>query len=1045
MNWAKLKQQVDKTTLGCGIPPGFGTKLYAEFNSKLYNMYAKLDKFEIDSTSLSLFGEDDVKHMIKVNVPLKEALDVNKTGSVLDHRFGTTAKDVVCGTCCQTNLTCPGHYGYIKLNIQMIHPLYVSYLPHILRAVCQSCGNLIANESSLHGSPQERLEQAESIGVAKRKCPTCSYVNHLITTQTRIKPADYYKDDVKVLDFINNILPVKKATKDDEAVIMSFKELDRILGGITMSAKHALGFGDPDMRAIIMKNVIVCPVSARPGQTLTGVFENSNMSLMYDLILRTNMNIYPGEHNIKDRNYLFMLINRMIDKPTPNVSAIAMFVNVKEQISRKSGVFRSNAMGKRIDFSSRTVLSPASETCVGEMTYPMQAASMISVPTVVNRYNIDQMRDYWNQGKMLAITPMTPSHPQFEQTIFVTKMMRDTYKPYLNDVCHRHVMNGDMIMFNRQPTLNMYALRAVQALIVDRNQRVNGINSCVTKPHNADFDGDEGNVYVLQTMESQVEAKLLTNIRNSIVSSSYGSPIVSIQYHGIVGLFLLTKDNVVLDEEDWYEGFRMFWGNRAAFMVDGLHGHKRLEDVKVEDPKDFFMRLQASGIHPLSGKALFSCLLPHDMYYNRGSIKIRSGILLTGPLTKKDISGGNRNIIHTLVSNRGNERCSDFLSSAQKMSDWYLIMNPITFSVSAISPQNPTNKALANYYQDTTNVSTTIPDNLLAYIHDSFHGSELSIRYESVDNWVREHREVLSVNARAFGLDEPFKYSIEYLVETSSARIEDKVRKLPIRKDMSVLELEARENKILAIASETNKTDRDEGIRLLGPDNPLIVMYTSGAKGSEGNIAQLTTSIGQTSVYGRRPEYIVGRTRKHIHGTRTLIFFEGLEEKGFKETIQSRGYINASFLKGTEPAHYIFSMAHERIGVITSRISTAESGYFTRQLIKFCEDLKVTSTGSIKSAQSRFIACTVMDGIDDEKAIVVDSKKHGRYTSPVDVSMIVNEALTRVVNKRLRAGGRPSSMKASVASSYRSTRPSSSFESALSNADDMLYNDAVGA
>ena len=1001
MNWAKLKLNANiapKPTVGCGIPPGFGNKQYETYNSKLYEMMDRHEQFDIEFTRLTLFEESDLDGMIRVTSTIKDAFDDNKTDSVLDARFGTTEKDKVCGTCCQTMLTCPGHYGYIKLSTPIIHPMYHSSLISILRSVCHNCGELIAAPSHIHGSGQERLAIAEKIGTSVRKCDKCSYVNYLIMGESPKTSKDYTMASKNEVDLIDLSFPKKKTTKEDKATLMSVKEIDSILTRITHSAKRHLGMDEINLRSLILKFIVVTPISTRPGSNLTGTFENSNMTSMYDRILYASKHI--DQESVKSRNNYYYLIHRMIDKASPVIPRLELFKNLKEQLSRKSGVFRSNAMGKRVDFASRTVLSPASETCVGEMSYPSEAAKKVTVPEIVTRYNIDRLRDLWIQGWIVAITPKTPSHPQYNQTLFTNKLLLDRYQPYIGDICHRQVMTGDIVMFNRQPTLDRYSLMACQALMASRNKRVHGLNSCATKPHNADFDGDEGNVYILQTIESMAEGRLISNIRNNIVSMSFGSPIVSIQYHGVIGLYNLTKDDIVMDLDDWNDALNLFWGNRSAFTPGGLHGFTEWDRMKVRTPESFFARLKESGIAPTSGKALFSMLLPENFYYTRDDVVIRSGILLKGPLKKGDVGGSNGGIVHLLALMHGNEVASNFLSSAQKMSDWYMMNHSISISLSTFSPVVEANVNLSNYYKSTLGINGSLSDTLLDQIHEEYKHSESANVAPEITEWVTKHRGELNEYFREFGLDKDFVYGVKHIVHNAHKRIQEQVDKLPKRDNMSVFEKEDRENKILNIASRVNKTDRDQGVKLLGKGNVFLQLVDSGAKGSMGNLVQLSTSIGQTSVHGKRPEYEVGRTRENPTGTRTLMFFEGKDDPNFKETIESRGYVNSSYVSGPTPAQFIFSMAQERIGVITSRISTAESGYFTRQLLKFSEDLRVNSTGDVVSAQRRYVCPTILEGFDVSKTIKTGDTINGKYNAPFDTNILIKQLMGDVVNRR---------------------------------------------
>lgn len=1004
MNWAKLKEQAiikPKPLIGCGIAPGFNTKQYEAINSQWFDLADKYPEFEMDYTAFELFGEDDIQNLIHVTTPIREAFDDSKTGSVLDIRFGTNEKDQVCGTCCQTMLTCHGHYGYFKLKRPLIHPLYFHQTIQLLKAVCHNCGELIYNvKTSLLNETRtdktKRLTYYATKGANKRICSSCGSTNPIVTAPSLLSVDAYtaYKGDL-----FEYHLPNVKMTKDTKGQNLSINQVETILSSISKTALSALGIRN-NMRNLVMKYIIVTPISTRPGVNLTGTFENSNMTLMYDHILRLNQHddtvaVFKKKDKTEiDRvvfsNNLFRMVHRLINRSDPKVPFIDLFVNLKEQLSKKSGLLRSSAMGKRINFSSRTVLSPASETSVGEMSYPTDAAKQITIPEVVNIYNIERLRSEWEWGDIMAITPKTQGHPHYNQLLFCTTSLKTVYKPFLKDICHRRLKTGDVVMFNRQPTLDRYSLMAYQAKLVPRNMRVHGINSCATKPHNADFDGDEGNVYISQTIESQVEGRLLTGIRNNIISMSTSRPTVSIQYHGLISLYNLTKNEILLDQEDWDDGFDTFWNNKAAFIPGCLHGYKSYEDYPEQDSSDFDYRLRQSGIPLTSGRALFSSILPPDLYYNRGPVKIRNGILISGPLTKKDMGGSNMGLVH-VISLYGNDYCSDFLSSAQKMADWYLTRRGVSMALTHLRPLVPQNQALRTFYMDTSNTTNQVTDELLRLIHLEFNNPN---RVDQLEEWVRTNRAELIERASEFGLDREFVFDMDTIVQNSHFRIEERVANLANLEAKTALEIEQKEANIMSITGMVDGEDKDAGLKLLGKDNPFVQLVDSGAKGSNGNIAQMTTSIGQTSVYGKRPQYEVARTRNFIEGSRTLCFYLGKEDPGFVETIESRGYINSSYTRGMDPAQFVFMMAHERIGVITSRTSTAESGYFGRQVMKFCEDVRINAMGDVVTAQDRYVAPTIFDGLDMSKLVGVRTQANGMFSTSLSLEFIIKRLIT---------------------------------------------------
>lgn len=984
---------------------------------------------ELGNVSFSLINEEQLDTMVQITTRISKAVDINKTNSILDSRLGTYDSDRVCGTCCQTELTCPGHYGYIKLATPIIHPLMYDYLFKLLRSICHNCGQLIVDPKYLTGSSTlDRLDMAEKYGISTRECMNCGFFNNLVSKPQNYlsMPADAYKN----IDLIEESLPTLKLTKHEPGVIMSMEKISLFLSTIKQEAKDALFIENTDLRAIIMTFLIVPPVIARPPVSVTGKIENSNLTAILDYLVKVNEDCLLDPNDKKKKNWLYRIIYRVLLKERPIIPFLKQYKNLEEQFGGKDGIIRRNGTGKRIDFSSRTVLSPASETSVGEMSYPKKATLEMTSPEVATIYNIDSLREKWYKGELFAITAKTDGHPLYNQVIKWTPSVAQTYAPYLKDVCHVYLRSGHMVLFNRQPTLDKYSLMGYFAKVVDRNTKVNGLNSCSTKPHNADFDGDEGNVYILQTQEAQLETMLVNNVRNNIVSNSHGRPIISIQYHGLLGLYLLTQDTTLLDEEDWQEGFDLFWDGKSAFFPGNIHGFT--EDVQnrsssnptaglsnptaglsnptvglnreIESSEKFKEKLASSGIHQRSGKALFSAILPDDLKYEKGGVEISLGILLKGVIDKDSVGSSSNNIIQIIKNLYGTESASDFLSSVQKMADWYMSKIGFTQSLYDVNPVNDKNQELELYYLSTNPKIKNSIGFVIENIHSIYRQIKENPNQEltgipDIVTWTKNNMEELRNNEVKFGLNESYQPSIEHIVETSINEIDDKIRLLPNPDNMNFFEKTVRENQIISITELVNKNNRDAGISLLGGNsNPTVKMYKSGAKGSPGNTAQMSICIGQTMVYGSRALPVIAPTAKYPGGTRTMMFFEGLEDKNYnKDDVVSAGYINTSYVKGLDASQFIFMMGHERVGIITSRIAVPLAGALSRRMYRMYDDLLVGTLGDVVSAHNMFVNFGMVDGLDDSKAVVVKTSKFGTFFSPVDVQNVSNKLMSSYI------------------------------------------------
>ncbi|KIH46361.1 RNA polymerase Rpb1, domain 2 [Ancylostoma duodenale] len=198
-----------------------------------------------------------------------------------------------------------------------------------------------------------------------------------------------------------------------------------------------------------------------------------------------------------------------------------------QRLKGKQGRFRGNLSGKRVDFSARTVICPDPNLRIDEVGIPVHIALTLTFPEVVNQYNIDRMRRLILNG--------CDSHPGanyvIDRVTGVKRLLkyasRETYAASLKfgDVVERHLDDGDIVLFNRQPSLHKLSIMSHRARILPG--RTFRFNECVCTPYNADFDGDEMNLHVPQTYEARAEANLLMNVKSNLVTPRSGEPLIA--------------------------------------------------------------------------------------------------------------------------------------------------------------------------------------------------------------------------------------------------------------------------------------------------------------------------------------------------------------------------------------------------------------------------------------------------------------------------------------------------------------------------------------
>ena len=143
-------------------------------------------------------------------------------------------------------------------------------------------------------------------------------------------------------------------------------------------------------------------------------------------------------------------------------------------------------MGKRVNFSARSVISGDAALGMKELGVPHEIADTLTVPVTINRYNIDAMQELVNKNKAHNVT-------QGGRRIDLRYTKR-RITLRINDVVERVLQDGDIVLFNRQPSLHKMSIMAHR--VVRTRGKTFRLNLSCTTPSNADFDGDEMNMHV---------------------------------------------------------------------------------------------------------------------------------------------------------------------------------------------------------------------------------------------------------------------------------------------------------------------------------------------------------------------------------------------------------------------------------------------------------------------------------------------------------------------------------------------------------------------
>ncbi len=578
-------------------------------------------------------------------------------GGLLDQRLGVIDPGLICKTCGARAKTCPGHFGHIELVRPVIHSEFAKTIYMILQATCLECHRTLMTDERIEelrkSLSEEEGEEAQPQGQQKRirnvkKCPHCG----ALTEKIKLSAPTYFTAGERRMkpDEIRDILA--KISDDDLKLINIDPNVTR-----------------PEW--MVLSLLLVPPSNVRPSITLESG-ERSEDDLTHKLVdimrinQRLDQNINAGAPQIIIDDLWELLqyhVTAYFNNETSGIPPARhrsgrALKTLAQRLKGKEGRFRYNLSGKRVNYSARTVISVDPYINIDEVGVPREIAEKLTVPFYVTAWNLDAAKELLSRSTYpLAINIINRDGKR--------KRIIDTNKEELlkgvvpGDILERQLSDGDIVLFNRQPSLHRISIMAHKAKVLPG--KTFRINYCTTAPYNADFDGDEMNLHVPQTLEAQAEALYLMLVQYQIFSPRDGSAIITNSEDGITGMYNLTKDDTYLT-------------NSEATYLLGICGIYEL-------PKQ-----NKQGLYP--GKEVFSMILPKGLEYEQktvqGTFRIKAGKLLEGVITKETYGRDNRLFVK-IAMDFGYEELKHFIFVSSKLADAYVTLTGTTVGVKEYS------------------------------------------------------------------------------------------------------------------------------------------------------------------------------------------------------------------------------------------------------------------------------------------------------------------------------------------------------------------------
>jgi DNA-directed RNA polymerase subunit A' len=617
---------------------------------------------QIAKISFGVVSPSLIKKIGVVNVITPEIYDADgypvKKG-LMDPNMGVIDPGLRCKTCGGRMKTCPGHFGYITLSKPVVQIIYANTVYNLMRCTCGECGRIKMSQKKIDDWKAKFEEVNNTHNLEKRRALMSTLINALKT----VKSCPYCNSKTKEVKFVK---PTSYQVAGERIWPNQIKEW---FEKIPDEDLIAMGYDPTVIRPewFILELLLVPPITIRPSITLESG-ERSEDDLTHKLsdIVRVNQrlleNINAGAPEIIVEDLWDLLQyhvttffdNKVSQIPPAKHRTRRALRTLAQRLGGKEGRFRSNLAGKRVNFCARSVISPDPNININELGVPMHVAKELTVPETITDWNLTWAKNLIkNFGKYPSASYVKTEEGKRR------KITVDTVAQILEDiqpgwVVERQMMNGDIAMFNRQPSLHRLSMMGhIVRVLPGSTFRINPL-VCVS--YNADFDGDEMNLHFPQTEEARAEARSLLLMDNQIITPRYGLSIIGCIQEALLGNYFLTKDMLLTKSE-------------ASDLVTAIDYDKELPKPAIKNGKEELW----------TGKQIFSLLLPKDLNFKnvgqifennkfkKGDLIIEKGELIQGVVDKKQIGDEGGALFHKIHQIYGPSITRKFIDKANRL------------------------------------------------------------------------------------------------------------------------------------------------------------------------------------------------------------------------------------------------------------------------------------------------------------------------------------------------------------------------------------------
>jgi len=631
----------------------------------------------IDRIEFTLYGNGEIKRASAINdtygINIAETYDLMepKRGGLVDPRLGTADSTILCATCGMEYKNCPGHFGHTELAEPVYHLGFLGTIKNILGCVCIRCSKLLINKSideintvirNKYGKVRfaEIRKLTSGIKYCQRQDYACGSPVPIITKKLSATSGIIQLQAETELTGVTEEEGGGDTGKKRVIEVLKPKIIYNIMKNISDLDYQIMGFDTAKARPedMIIINFPIPPIAIRPPAKRdflsTTAFEDTLTHKLADIVksnikvrkildkessTNTGEDVKYSEDYIRNLQYHIGTYynNEDINLPTSQQKTGGRPTkSIAERISGKTGRIRQNLNGKRVEGSGRAVITSDPSIGIDEVGIPLKIAMSIPFPEVVTPENYENLNKLVKNGR--DVYPGIIKIIKKNGVVYDVRYRSRPIKLQYGDVVERHLIDGDYVLFNRQPSLHKLSMMGHRVVVTMNNKfSTFRMNPSACKPYNADFDGDEMNIFVPQTIQSVVELSMLANVTNLIISPRNTEPIIELRQDGVLGSYLFTESDQ-----------KLTWNRVMKTLMNTLN----IDITNVEKS-------------PSSTYELMSYLIP-NINLTTGKINVENGEYKSGKVNQGILNNAN-GFLGTIYDQYGGEKTRDFIDNLQKV------------------------------------------------------------------------------------------------------------------------------------------------------------------------------------------------------------------------------------------------------------------------------------------------------------------------------------------------------------------------------------------